>query len=74
MMGQYLQQISKITGERVVSDDMKVGCQSIEFWTCIGEVEAARLDKGANIHNFITNMKEFLIPLLLNAIKTVDEF
>ena len=53
---------------------MKVGCQSIEFWTIIGEVEAARLDKGANIHNFITNMKEFLIPLLLSAMKTVDEY
>ena len=53
---------------------MKVGCQSIEFWTTIGEVEVARIDKGANIHNFITNMKEFLIPLLLNSIKTVDEF
>ena len=73
-MGQYLQQIFKITSERVVSDDMKVGCQSIEFWTTIGEVEAARLEKGANIHNFITNMKEFLIPLLLNTIKSVDEF
>ena len=57
-----------------MSDDMKVGCQSIEFWTTIGEVEVARIDKGANIHNFITNMKEFLIPLLLNAIKTVDEY
>jgi hypothetical protein len=53
---------------------MKVGCQSIEFWTTIGEVEAARLDKGATIHNFITNMKEFLIPLLLNTIKSVDEY
>ena len=84
-VNEWNQQSEKITGftksevmgkdlvANFINDDYKVGCQGIEFWTTIAEVEYSRLEKGTAVCNYITTVKEFLVPLLLNAIKTTDE-
>jgi len=43
------------------NDQAEVGCQGIEFWTTIAEVEIARIEKQGQIHHFISNYKDFLV-------------
>lgn len=43
LMGAYLEEISRISQDKVFNDDSRVGCQAIEFWTTIAEVEYTRL-------------------------------
>ena len=50
----------------------EVGCQGIELWTTLAEVEYARLVKQGQILNIIYSKREFLVPLLLDCIGRVE--
>ena len=63
-MFNFLQKISEVTERAATQDDQKVGCQGIEFWTTLAEVEISRIEKGANTMNYIATCKDFLIALL----------
>ena len=70
-MANYLQKISEVTGYAATQDDEKVGCQGIEFWTTIAEVEVSRAEKQATTLNYIATVKDFLITLLLGRIQNI---
>ena len=70
-MANYLQKISEVTGHAATQDDEKVGCQGIEFWTTIAEVEVSRAEKQATTLNYIATVKDFLITLLLGRIQNI---
>ena len=42
LMGGYLEEISRLSQDKVFNDESRVGCQAIEFWTTIAEVEHVR--------------------------------
>lgn len=70
-MSHYLQKISEVTGRAATQDEEKVGCQGIEFWTTVAEVEATRIERGASVNNYIATVKDFLTTLLLGRIQVI---
>ena len=57
LMGAYLEEISRISQDKVFNDDSRVGCQAIEFWTTIAEVEYTRLSRQQTINNFVMTVR-----------------
>ena len=53
-MFNFLQQISEVTERAATQDEQKVGCQGIEFWTTLADVELNRIEKGGTSLNYIT--------------------
>jgi len=70
-MMNYLQKIYEVTERAAIHDDAKVGCQGIEFWTTLAEVEAGRIEKGGNSMGYIVTTKDHLIPLLLGRMQHI---
>ena len=56
-MGGYLEEISRLSQDKVFNDESRVGCQAIEFWTTIAEVEYVRSQRQQTINNFIMTVR-----------------
>ena len=57
LMGGYLEEISRLSQDKVFNDESRVGCQAIEFWTTIAEVEHVRSQRQQTINNFIMTVR-----------------
>ena len=72
LMGHYIDRLSEVSANAAKLDAREVGCQGIELWTTLAEVEYARLVKQGQILNIIFSKREFLVPLLLECIGRVE--
>ena len=55
-----------------MSDDEKLGAQGIEFWTSLAEEEYARMKKNGFCKNYIAQIKDELLLLLIHCIQKVN--
>mmetsp|Transcript_41566 Transcript_41566/g.54730 ORF Transcript_41566/g.54730 Transcript_41566/m.54730 type:complete len:182 (+) Transcript_41566:773-1318(+) len=72
MIQPYMERIWQVTSHMAKADQAEVGSQAIEFWTTIAEVELSRMEKQGQVSNYIMQIKDLLLQLLLECISNVQ--